>query len=119
MSNIDSIKEGVNVAEDFARKIWLAGLGAYGKSYDEIQDRIENMNTDATKVFEELVVKGEKLEAAAKTTIKEKTDFKVKEKVEGVRESLGMNSKSSSEKIDDLTAKIEALTEMVNKLTAK
>ena len=44
MTNLDSIKEQVSVAEDFARKIWLAGLGAYGKSYDEIQDRVSNID---------------------------------------------------------------------------
>jgi len=119
MTKLDSIKEKVTVAEDFARKIWLAGLGAYGKSYDEVQDRVENLNTEASKVFDELVVKGEKLEAEAKTKIKEKTDINVKDRVAEVREKLGMNSKSNSEKIDDLTAKIEALTDSVAKLAEK
>ena len=30
-SNLDKIKETANSAEEMARKIWLAGLGAYGK----------------------------------------------------------------------------------------
>lgn len=117
MSNIDSIKEKVAVAEDFARKIWLAGLGAYGKSYEEIQGKIEDVNV--SKVFEELVSKGEKLEAEAKDKIKEKTDFDVKGRVEEVREKLGMNNKSNSEKIDDLAAKIESLAATVEKLVKK
>ena len=29
MTKLDSIKGKVNEAEEFARKIWLAGLGAY------------------------------------------------------------------------------------------
>ena len=119
MTKLDSIKEKVNVAEDFARKIWLAGLGAYGKSYDEVQERVEGLNTEASKVFEDLVSKGEKLEAEAKTKFKEKTDFNVKDRVAEVREKLGMDSKSNSEKIDDLTAKIEALTDSVAKLAEK
>lgn len=117
MTNLESIKERVSVAEDFARKIWLAGLGAYGKSYEEVQERVESINV--SKVFEELVSKGEKLEAEAKDKIKEKTDFDVKGRVEEVREKLGMNAKSTSEKIDDLTAKIESLAATVEKLTAK
>ena len=117
MSNIETIKERVSVAEDFARKIWLAGLGAYGKSYEEVQERVENINV--SKVFEDLVAKGEKLETEAKDKIKEKTDFDVKGRVEEVREKLGMNNKSNSEKIDDLTAKIEALAASVEKLATK
>ena len=117
MSNLDSIKESVSTAEDFARKIWLAGLGAYGKSYDEVQERVESINF--SKVFEDLVSKGEKLEAEAKTTIKEKTNFDVKGRVEEVREKLGLNSKSTNEKIDDLSAKIESLAATVEKLTTK
>lgn len=119
MTKLESIKEKVSVAEDFGRKIWLAGLGAYGKSYDEVQERVEGLNTEASKVFEELVVKGEKLEAEAKTKFKEKTNFNVKDRVSEVREKLGMNSISNSDKIDDLTAKIEALTDCVAKLAEK
>ena len=119
MTKLDSIKEKVNVAEDFARKIWLAGLGAYGKSYDEVQERVEGLNTEASKVFEDLVNKGEKLEADAKVKLKEQTDLHVTERVSEVREKLGMNSKSNSEKIDDLTSKIEALTDSVAKLAEK
>ncbi|MCF6193817.1 MAG: phasin family protein [Kangiellaceae bacterium] len=117
MSNLDSIKERVSVAEDFARKIWLAGLGAYGKSYEEVQERVESINV--SKVFEDLVSKGEKLEAEAKTKIKENTDFDIKGRVEEVREKLGLNNKSNSEKIDDLSAKIEALAASIEKLSAK
>ena len=117
MTNLETIKDRVSVAEDFARKIWLAGLGAYGKSYEEIQGKIESV--DVSKVFEDLVAKGEKLETEAKDKIKEKTDFDVKGRVEEVREKLGMNKKSTNEKIDDLTSKIESLAATVEKLTAK
>ena len=33
MTKLDSIKGKVNEAEEFGRKIWLAGLGAYGKKF--------------------------------------------------------------------------------------
>ena len=35
MTTTDTIKGKINEAEDMARKIWLAGLGAYGKSVEE------------------------------------------------------------------------------------
>jgi len=124
MSKLDTIKEKTNAAEDFAHKIWLAGLGAYGKGYDEAKGRFEELNTDAAKVFDELVAKGESLENEAKTKFKEKTseltdkaDSNIKERVAQVRESLGMNTSDTDDKIDELTAKIDALTDIVEKLS--
>ncbi|RLA00668.1 MAG: hypothetical protein DRQ47_09205, partial [Gammaproteobacteria bacterium] len=86
MNKLDTIKEKVNAAEDFSRKIWLAGLGAYGKSYEEVVGRIENLNTESTKVFDSLVTKGEKLEAKGKEIIKDKADFNVNSRVNEIRE---------------------------------
>jgi len=124
MKTINDIKEKANQAEDFAHKIWLAGLGAYGKGYDEAKDRIEELNTDASKLFDDLVSKGEKIESEAKTKLKEKTteltdkaDSNIKERVAQVRESLGMNSADNNDKIDELSAKIDALTDIVEKLS--
>lgn len=117
MTKLDSIKGKVNEAEEFARKIWLAGLGAYGKSYDEAQGRYEKLSAEASKMFDELVVKGAKIETEAKDK------FQVKDKVEArvaeVRQKLGLDNKSEDEKVEVLAAKIDALTEAVAKLAAK
>jgi hypothetical protein len=71
MSNIDKIKETASTAEEMARKIWLAGLGAYGQGYEEAKGRIESLSTDSSKFFDELVVKGEKLETEGKDKVKQ------------------------------------------------
>lgn len=117
MTKLDSIKGKVNEAEEFARKIWLAGLGAYGKSFDEAQGRYEKMSVEASKMFDELVVKGSKLETEAKDK------FQVKDKVETrvaeVRKKLGLDSVSADQKVEELSAKIDALTDAVAKLAAK
>mmetsp|Transcript_15466 Transcript_15466/g.23031 ORF Transcript_15466/g.23031 Transcript_15466/m.23031 type:complete len:118 (-) Transcript_15466:96-449(-) len=117
MTKLDSIKGKVNEAEEFARKIWLAGLGAYGKSYDEAQGRYEKLSAEASKMFDELVVKGAKIETEAKDK------FQVKDKVEArvaeVRQKLGLNNQSDDEKVAELSAKIDALTDAVAKLAAK
>jgi len=124
MNKLETIKEKTNAAEDFAHKIWLAGLGAYGKGYDEAKGRFEELNSDASKVFEDLVSKGESLEAEAKSKFKEKTDeltekadSNIKERIAKVRDSLGMNTTDSDDKIEVLSAKIDALTEIVEKLS--
>ncbi|MBT0587453.1 phasin-related domain-containing protein [Alteromonas oceanisediminis] len=118
MTKTQQIKTKLNEAEDFARKIWLAGLGAYGKSIDEAQGRYEQLSADTQKMFEELVVKGESLEQDAKGKFKQTTS-EVEDRVSDVRKKLGLDStESQDQKIEELSAKIDALTEAVAKLAA-
>lgn len=134
MTNIDRIKENVSTAEnmiketaanaeEMARKVWLAGLGAYGKGFEELTGRFEALSTDSNKLFEELVAKGEKLEAEGKTKVEEvKNDVvaktEIESRIESVRSKLGFTSTNSNdEKIEELSAKIDALTEAVAKLS--
>ena len=117
MTKLEQIKGKVSEAEEFARKIWLAGLGAYGKSYDEAQGQYEKLSAEASKLFDELVAKGKTLETEAKTKIKSTTN--VEERVAEVRHKLGLDNPSSDEKVEELSAKIDALTDAVAKLAAK
>jgi polyhydroxyalkanoate synthesis regulator phasin len=124
MNNIDMIKEKAATAEEMARKVWLAGLGAYGKGYEEVKGRFEALSTDSNKLFDELVVKGEKLEAEGKDKVKEvKTKVAAKTEIEArietVSTKLGFNNTNSDDKIEELNAKIDALTDEVAKLAAK
>jgi polyhydroxyalkanoate synthesis regulator phasin len=124
MNNIDMIKEKAADAEDMARKVWLAGLGAYGKGYEEVKGRFESLSTDSNKLFNELVAKGEKLETEGKgkveevkTKVAEKTE--IESRIETVRTKLGFNNTDTDQKIEELNAKIDALTDAVAKLAAK
>jgi polyhydroxyalkanoate synthesis regulator phasin len=124
MNNIDMIKEKAATAEDMARKVWLAGLGAYGKGFEEVKGRFESLSTDSNKLFDELVIKGEKLETEGKDKVKEvqtkvaaKTEIETR--IETVRNKLGLNNTDSDRKIEELSEKIDALTAAVAKLTAK
>lgn len=114
MANVDRVSNTIDTAEEVARKIWLAGLGAYGKSFEEIQTQYEKLNTETTRLFEELVTKGAKLEAGTKEKIKEKTA--VEQRVEEVRKKLGLDSEDTDTKIDELSQKVDALTIAVSKL---
>ena len=118
MTNSDTIKSKLNDAEDFARKVWLAGLGAYGKSVEEAQGRYEKLSTEASKMFDDLVKKGETLEDDARTKFKETTN-EVESRVNDVRQKLGLEPDTADQRIDELAAKIDALTEAVAKLAAK
>ena len=124
MNNIDMIKEKAATAEEMARKVWLAGLGAYGKGYEEVKGRFEALSTDSNNLFDELVVKGEKLETEGKGKVKEvqtkvaaKTEIETR--IETVRTKLGLNNTDADQKIEELSAKIDALTAAVAKLAAK
>jgi polyhydroxyalkanoate synthesis regulator phasin len=124
MNNIDMIKEKAATAEEMARKVWLAGIGAYGKGYEEVKGRFEALSTDSNKLFNELVVKGEKLETEGKSKVEEvrskvaaKTEIETR--IETVRTKLGFNNTDSDKKITELSDKIDALTAAVAKLTTK
>lgn len=121
-SNLDRIKETANSAEEMARKIWLAGLGAYGKGYEEVKGRIETLSTDSNKLFDELVVKGEKLEAEGKDKVKQVKDdvlakTEVESRIEAVRSKLGFGKTEEEAKIEELSAKIDELTAAIAKLS--
>lgn len=56
---------------DTARRIWLAGIGAYGRAYTETKEAIKDASGEASEVFDSLVQKGEMLEMAVGMKSKE------------------------------------------------
>ncbi|WP_432277178.1 phasin-related domain-containing protein [Glaciecola petra] len=135
MNNIDKLKESAATAEnmikesaanaeEMARKVWLAGLGAYGKGFEELTGRMEALSTESNKFFDELVAKGQKIEDEGKVKVESvkndvvaKTD--IESRIETVRSKLGMGGNDNDQKIEDLSAKIDALTAAVAKLAAE
>jgi Poly(hydroxyalcanoate) granule associated protein (phasin) len=47
---------------DIARKVWLAGIGAYGRAIGDAQDAYAKVGKETSKVFDDLVGRGEDLE---------------------------------------------------------
>jgi len=111
---------------DMARRIWLAGIGAYGKAFEESRDAIRgfsgNIGGTTSDVFESLAEKGEKLETAAKAR-----GAKIAGKASDLNDSLGIDDRiqamrdrlsggSSDDRIDvvetrltSIEAKLDAL----------
>jgi hypothetical protein len=58
-------------AQENARNVFLAGLGFYGKAYDEAQTRMKVRREKAEDLFNELVKRGEKVEKDAKKALKD------------------------------------------------
>lgn len=116
MSGAKKVMNPIETAEEMARKIWLAGLGAYGKSFEEIQNQYEKLNSETSRRFEELVEKGAKLEADTKKKIKKQTS--TEKRVDELRKKLTGNSSDIENKINDLSQKVDELTVAVSKLTS-
>ncbi len=60
-------------AFELPRKAVLAGLGVYGKAFDQVQTRLKSLNEEleaqrgkASELYKELVARGEKVESEAK-----------------------------------------------------
>lgn len=54
---------------DMAHKIWLAGVGAYGKAYDSAVAGANVLNTQSGEVFEDLVKRGEEIESDVRSRL--------------------------------------------------
>jgi len=59
---------------DTARKIWLAGIGAYGRAFSEVLENLSKATKGTSKVFDDLVEKGEVLETIVSHKSKEAFD---------------------------------------------
>lgn len=104
-----------------ARRIWLAGIGAYGRAFTEAQEALKDVTGKGSEVFDDLVQKGEMLEMVGKAKGKEALekaqipsfdmpDFDIDDRIKAMRSRLSRSGKDevgTAEYEDRLTA-IEA-----------
>lgn len=117
-------KEKANLKDvgDIAKNIWLAGLGAYGRAFDEAQERYEQASKETPRLFTELVEKGKNLESQARATIDDVaakgkgTATSLEERINKMRSSLGFAG-VSVEDFERLEKKVDALTKKVNAMS--
>jgi septation ring formation regulator EzrA len=117
---------------DIARKIWLAGIGAYGKAFNDAQGAYAKMGQETTKVFEELVGKGSELENKVTDTAKKYVPkaaqmhkSNIEDRMERMKTALGMVGDSNvqndkvdmiEERLDTIEAKLDTLLKAIEKL---
>lgn len=124
-------------AGDFAKNIWLAGIGAYGEAYDEMTNQQKSLK-ELPLLFKELVEKGAGLEttdiidkrgkktkplAAGATKKSAKSPVldseSLEQRIRRMREGLNLNwAAASSPDIQRLEAKIDSLGEEIQTLKA-
>ncbi|MBD2857690.1 hypothetical protein IB286_01635 [Spongiibacter sp. KMU-158] len=116
-----SIKDVTSQAGDLAKNIWLAGLGAYGRAYDEAQERYEKASKETPRLFQELVSKGSNLESQAREKLGEVsnlgTSTSIEERISKMRASLGFGHTASAEDLGRLEKKLDALSKKVDALS--
>jgi poly(hydroxyalkanoate) granule-associated protein len=136
---IDSKTDVLNDVKGYARKIWLAGLGAYAKAgkegFDYVKelvkageglekkgsDKVTAVSGSLNSVKERVAVVKERVAVAKERVaeVKEKVDVRF-EKVEQAfdrRVASGLNRMGipSRRDIDELSAKLDALTALVER----
>ena len=109
-------------AGEVAKSIWLAGLGAYGKAFDEAVAQYGKVSKESSKVFDDLVDLGRKLDSeshAKLTKAKNKTTETIEERISKMRNSVNfgaLNIGGDSAKIEELNSKIDVLSEKLDAL---
>ncbi len=132
-------------SDEMARKIWLAGVGAYGQLFTEAQGGLDKWSDKAQAAFDDLVARGAVMEDMVKAKLstsepgasiidmaervqKETSERRAKltARVEAVGKAMSdklapyaaLLPGASIAKIDELTAQVAALTAEVKTLKA-
>ena len=92
---------------DIARKIWLAGVGAYGRVFVETQGALEKLAGSASETFDQLVASGERTEDAVRARIAKSGD--------GIERIIGTVSKQVQELRDGRRMALDARIGQVRK----
>ncbi len=110
-------------ASEVAKSIWLAGLGAYGKAFDEAVTQYGKVSKETSKVFDDLVELGRKLDSESQVKLskaKDKTTATIEERISKVRSSVNMGALNfggvDNAKIDEVNAKVDALSDKLDAL---
>lgn len=102
-----------------ARKIWLAGIGAYGRAYTEAQEAIKEITQDGSRMFDDLVQKGETIEASVQSKSKEfveRTRASTDEITDGIDERIRHMRSRLNRGPDDMADFDKRLTAIEKKL---
>lgn len=111
---------------DTARRIWLAGVGAYGRAFSEAQESIAKLGGESARVFEDLVAKGEAIEKAVEARGRKvaaklaPSAHSLDERIRKMRDRIGLGDDHASlaDEVADLRARVAALEAKAKELSA-
>lgn len=105
---------------DTARRIWLAGIGAYGRAFSEAQEKVAKLTGDSARVFDDLVAKGEEIERKVEARGRKVAEqvapggLSIDDRIKRMRERIGLGDDRGA-----LSDEIEALGARVARLEAR
>jgi len=104
---------------EMAHKIWLAGVGAYGKAYDKALANAATFNKQSTELFDELVKRGEEIETDVKARFA--ADTRVTKAAGAVAKANTAAREVQAEAYDRFEARMERMRDVlgVKQFTAK
>lgn len=110
--------KAVKSVEQAGRKSWLASVGVYSESVEKSTDTLDKLYVDGNAFVQDLIVRGESVEAQLKAKFNEKFKGKVmlQDKIAMLKAKLGVQSDSRDIQLEKLSAKVDNLIEVVAKL---
>ena len=123
---VDAAESEINArfseAQKTAKQVWFAGLGAYGRVFDEVstratkvseelQARYSRLQEERAELVEDLVARGEKVQDDAEARLKEGR-ANIEDQIETAKNRLvGMTSKV------DIPARLQGLSDRLESLS--
>lgn len=102
-----------------ARRIWLAGIGAYGRAFTEAQEALKDVTGKSSEIFDDLVQKGAMIEKVVEVKGKDMIDkasvpsLDIDERIKAMRARL---SRGGSDGNDDIEARLAAVEAKLDKV---
>lgn len=108
--------------EDVARRIWLAGMGVYGRAMGEAQEAAGRLGKESARMFDEMVNRGKQIEERVAETGKKLmpgTNMSMEDRLKRMRNALGMDAASrDDDRLDKLEAQLGDIADKIDKLAA-
>ena len=108
-----------------ARRIWLAGIGAYGRAFSEAQEALKDVTGKGSEIFDELVQKGAVLEKVVEVKGKSMMDkasvpsLDIDDRIRAMRSRLSRSEKDDNDFEDRLSAVEAKLDKIITLLEPK
>ena len=109
-SALASLKANLAKTQDAAQQAWLVGLGAIGRSADEINERLTQLKKDREALLKGLSKRGEKVQKNAEARLKENR-ANIEQQIEDARSRMAdlVSGLDITERLQGMADKLESL----------
>ena len=121
--NSSSVRGG-----ETARRIWLAGIGAYGRAFSEAQESLAKVTEETSKVFDDLVARGEAIEDTVEEQSRELAakvapgNAAIDDRIKRLRSKIGlpeMGTAHIDDDLDDIRSRLDRIEEKLDAILAE